>query len=141
MVHFFCPGCWEDFSEDFVFCPACGLNIHAFWDSLDRVEKLVLALHHPEPSTPVRAAWLLGKTEDPRALKALTELLQETRDVYLALAAVRALGDSRAPEAIAFLKTLRTHPAATIRRAVERVLVEAERVAAVNEPQLKKEAV
>ncbi len=122
MVRFFCPGCWKDFTQDLVLCPSCGLNIHEFRDSRDRVEKLILALHHPVPSTPVRAAWLLGKTEDPRAVKALVKLFQETHDVYIAKAVVKALGETRASEAVAFLKTLTTHPAATIRREVERIL-------------------
>jgi len=60
MTRFYCPGCWEDFAEDLDPCPHCGLNIQSFWDSLDRVDKLVVALEHREPSTRLRAAWPPG---------------------------------------------------------------------------------
>ncbi len=129
MVRFFCPGCWKDFARDHHHCPACGLDIHGFWESLDRVEKLALALHHPEPSTPIRAAWLLGKTKDPRAVQALIKLFQETTDVFIAIAAVQALGEIGTPEAATFLKSLATHPAATIRHAAERIQRAADREA------------
>jgi predicted amidophosphoribosyltransferase len=122
MVRFYCPGCWKDFGKDYARCPFCGLNIHEFWDSKDHVEKLILALNHPEPSTPIRAAWLLGKTKDPRAVDALIDLFRRTDDLYIAKSAVDALGELDTAEAIQFLGTITTHPASVIRREVKRIL-------------------
>lgn len=122
MPRFFCPACWHDFAEDLVHCPNCGTEILTFWDSKDRVEKLVLALHHPEPTTPVRAAWLLGKTGDPRAVAALIETIRSTEDIYLARAAVRALGETSSPEAMRFLESLSHHPLKMIRRDALKIL-------------------
>ena len=84
MVTFYCPGCWHDFDEDLVCCPKCGLVISEFWNSKDYLEKLILALRHPEPTTPARAAWLLGKIRDWRAVAALIDAAKGTSDLYLA---------------------------------------------------------
>ncbi len=118
MVRFFCPGCWRDFNEDISPCPYCGLDIRAFWDSRDYIEKLILALDHPEPRTPIRAAWLLGKLGERRAVQPLIELFKRTKDVYIAQAVVKALCKIDDTVARQFLNTLTTHPAKIIRDAV-----------------------
>ena len=122
MVRFFCPRCWGDFAEDMSVCPSCGLRIHEFWEPLDHVEKLIVALNHPEPSTPVRAAHLLGRIGDQRAVPALIRTVETTRDVYLARASIRALGEIGSPEAIWFLRGLTAHPAKLIGEEAERAL-------------------
>jgi hypothetical protein len=122
MVRFFCPRCWDDFAEDTSVCPSCGLGIYEFWEPLDHVEKLIVALDHPEPSTPVRAAHLLGRIGDQRAVPALIRTVETTRDVYLARACIRALGEIGSPEAIRFLCGLTAHPARLIGEEAERAL-------------------
>jgi len=122
MTRFFCPGCWKDFEQDSDRCHFRGLNIREFRDSKDHVEKLILALHHPEASTPIRAAWLLGKTGNPRAVSALVDLFNSAHDIYIVRAAVQALGETGSPEARAFLETLTRHPASMIRREVKNIL-------------------
>jgi HEAT repeat protein len=86
-----------------------------FWNSKDYLEKLILALRHPEPTTPIRAAWLLGKIRDPRAVVGLIEIVEETNDLYLAREADKALGAIDTPQARHFLRTLANHPARMIR--------------------------
>ena len=115
MVTFYCPGCWHDFDEDLVRCPDCGLVIHEFWESKDYFEKLIVALRHPEPTTPIRAAWLLGKIKDPRAVVALIDIVKGTKDFYLAREAVKALGAIDTIQARYFLRTLADHPVRMIR--------------------------
>jgi HEAT repeat protein len=115
MVTFYCPGCWHDFDEDLVRCPDCGLVIHEFWESKDYFEKLIVALRHPEPTTPIRAAWLLGKIKDPRAVAALIDIAKGTNDLYLAREAVKALGAIDTIQARYFLRTLADHPVRMIR--------------------------
>lgn len=119
MVRFFCPGCWTDFGEDLARCPVCELDIHHFWSSKDYVQKLIVALNHPEKGTPVRAAWILGQIRDPRAVDPLMTLVQKTKDVYIAAAAIKALGKIGGLEATNFLKSLQDHPAQIIREAAE----------------------
>lgn len=140
MARFYCPGCWRDFAKDVARCPHCGLDIPDFWGRKDLVEKLIHALHHPEPSTPIRAAWMLGQIKDSRAVPALIALVRETGDVYIARAAVRALGEIGNPEARAFLSTLTDHPAKMIRDEAQvalypdRVLVPPEKEGDSDEP-------
>ena len=111
MVQYFCPSCWNEVAQPSTKCPQCGVEIESFWDQRDYVEKLILALRHPEPETPVRAAWLLGQLGDRRAVGLLVELVRTTPDVFLARAAVEALGRMDSDEARVFLATLVDHPA------------------------------
>jgi hypothetical protein len=122
MVRFFCPGCWKDFSEDIAQCPYCDLNIHEFWDSKDWIEKLILALHHSEPNTRFRAVFLLGRAKDARAVNPLIALIKETREVYLAREAVKALGEIGSADAVEFLRTLINHPANMVKAEVQTIL-------------------
>lgn len=117
-MRYYCPGCWRDFGEDRATCPHCGLDIHAFWDSKDYVEKLILALNHPEPTTPVRAAELLGRLRASQAIEPLTRLVGESGDVFVVRAAIRALAAVGTADAREFLETLTSHPARWIREAV-----------------------
>jgi HEAT repeat protein len=122
MLRYFCPNCWSDFAEDLAICPRCGVDIHAFWDSKNIAEKLVLALDHPEPETPIRAAWILGERREAGAAQALAVLVRRTRDVYVATAAVEALGKIGTPEAMGFLRTLSVYPARMVREAAREIL-------------------
>lgn len=122
MVRFFCPNCWREVDEGGRICLHCGVDIEAFWLERDFVEQLILALHHPEPQTPVRAAWILGQLRDERAVAPLARLLQEAPDVYIARAAAEALGGIGTPAALAFLRTMQDHPAMMVREAVDKAL-------------------
>jgi HEAT repeat protein len=114
-MRWYCPGCWCDFGEDLANCPHCGLDIHAFWDSKDYVEKLILALSHPEPTTPVRAAELLGRVRAAQAVEPLMRLVGESADIFVVQAAMRALAAIGTTTARRFLETLSSHPAEWIR--------------------------
>ncbi|HDP79448.1 MAG TPA: hypothetical protein ENN21_01250 [Spirochaetes bacterium] len=120
-MRYYCPGCHADFSEDHERCPRCGINIASFFESRDYIDKLIAALRHPEPSTPLRAAWLLGKIGDPRAEKPLMECALETDDLYFLRAALLALGDIATEKAIAFVAGYRDHDSVIVRDAAERV--------------------
>jgi HEAT repeat protein len=122
MLTFFCPGCWKDFREDLAQCPHCGLDIHEFLKTTDFVDKLILALEHPEEETAIRAAWILGKLRDPRAVEPLRHLLAETGDVYLAGEAAAALGKIGTAEARSALRAFVNHPAQMVREEAQRIL-------------------
>lgn len=89
---FYCPDCRKELSADINVCPDCGTNIRTFWNETDYVDKLINALGHPEPTTPIRAASILGQLQDDRAVEPLINLLEGSRDIYIACAAVEALG-------------------------------------------------
>ena len=54
--------------------------------------------------------WLLGRIKDPRAVEPLIEVIQNTRDFYLAREAVRALKQFATEEAQPLVDSLRNHP-------------------------------
>ena len=92
-----CPRCqFENQPEDRL-CRRCGAELLSGGE--DYASKLISALAHPEPETPVRAAWILGELREGRAVDALTSLVKKSGDPYILAAAVEALGkigDARA---------------------------------------------
>jgi HEAT repeat protein len=93
MVHFYCPFCWKELDEDLPQCPHCSAEIHAFWKSKSYLEKLIVALDHPESSTVIRVVWLLQQLGDRRAVEPLKRLLEKTQDIYVRRAALQTLDE------------------------------------------------
>lgn len=117
-MRFSCPGCWRSYGEEFKVCANCGLDVVEFYKNKDYVEKLIIALRHPEPETPVRAAWILGEIGDARAIEPLAGLVIRTPDVYIASAAVKALARFDNPRVKEFLGDIvGKHQASMIRDA------------------------
>ena len=115
-MQFFCPRCWSDFPSDVPSCPSCSLNIPSFWRGKDYVGKLIAALQHPETETVIRAASILGDLHEETAVGDLIELLSVTSNVYVACAAVIALGKIGTPQACEFLAGVANdHPASMVR--------------------------
>ncbi len=123
-MRYYCPRCWKDFSNDYEICPYCGLNIKEFWSKKDKVEKLIIALNHPEGSTRLRAAWLLGKEKDPRALPHLIKACNREDDLYLIRECIKAIGLIGGNEAEKFLLKMRNHPATMIKNEAQKALKE-----------------
>jgi predicted amidophosphoribosyltransferase len=57
---FYCPNCWKELPGAREICPNCAQRISS-WDEKAFTEKLMQALSHPEPETPVRAVHILGE--------------------------------------------------------------------------------
>jgi HEAT repeat protein len=115
-MRFFCLSCWTDFGREFAICPQCGLDAAAFYRDKDFTDKLILALEHPEPSTPIRAAWLLGKRREQRAVDALIHVVRQSNDIYLVRAAAEALIKIGGGKAFAFIQTMTVHPDFIVRQ-------------------------
>jgi DNA-directed RNA polymerase subunit RPC12/RpoP len=127
MVRFYCPRCWHDFAQDLPRCPYCGAEILESWRSKDYVEKLIVALEHPEPSTPIRAAWLLGQSRERRAIEPLKRLAKTTRDLYISQAAIQALSQMDRNDVYDFLQDFASHPTTLLREAARSGLEEFDR--------------
>ncbi len=100
---FYCTNCWREVPQTATVCPHCGDDIAARQSRADYADKLIAALHHPEPTTPIRAAWILGQRRERRAVEPLCELARESNDSFIAESAVNALGaigDARARETL-----------------------------------------
>ncbi len=92
MVTYYCPSCWNTVAADTEVCPACGARIQD--SQRDIVEKYIAALRHPDPMTRVRAAWMLGRMREKRAVPALVQVVMERQanDPYLTSVAANSLG-------------------------------------------------
>ena len=66
-------------------CHRCGAELDT--GGADYVSKLISALDHPEPETPVRAAWILGELRERRTVEALERVGGEVAEWALGLAA------------------------------------------------------
>lgn len=118
----YCPRCWHELSSKATACPACGGHCAQLSDEQSYVEKLIAALNHPEPRTPVRAAWILGQLRATVAVPALIEVVRESDDFYLIEAAVEALEHIGDPASRPVLTWAAAHGALRVRRAAERAL-------------------
>lgn len=102
----FCPHCWEDVSQTAARCPHCGQDVAQFWEGKDDVERLLLALTHPDSIVAAHAAWLLGHLQDRRAVGHLIRLSNSTDDAQLARRTIQALGELGGDEAERWLGKL-----------------------------------
>jgi HEAT repeat protein len=115
---YFCPSCWIEIGAASV-CPQCGADVGNL--SGERYEKkLVRALHHPEPSVPIRAAAILGELGSRAAVEPLLEIAEANRDPYIQEAAVEALGRIGDLRALCCLERLSREGAVRVRMAAER---------------------
>jgi len=90
-MKFFCTQCWQEIGEAAASCSHCGANQEQLGQE-PFVRKLIRALHHPEPETPVRAAYVLGELKATEAVQALKRVIVDSKDPFLRAAAIRALG-------------------------------------------------
>ncbi|EFL52315.1 conserved hypothetical protein [Solidesulfovibrio fructosivorans JJ]] len=107
MPQFYCPHCWYGLLDGIAIYPSCGREIKQCCEGKAFVEKLIAALRHPEFTTPILAALLWGKLKDQRTVASLASLAATSEDVFIAQAAVHALGEIKTPKAMAFLHSIR----------------------------------
>ena len=88
----YCYNCWTVLNPEEKLCPRCGAD-QSDVDEQSYVEKLIRALRHPEPETPVRAAYILGQMKAHEAVPFLLDLGRLSEDIYIAAAAIDALGE------------------------------------------------
>jgi len=119
MIFFYCPNCWSRIKEDGRICPECKEEIKSFV-RLSYFKRLVRALNHPERTTRIRAAYILGELRDKRAVKPLAKAIVRTpgiRDIFFEEAIVVALGKIDGEEALPILISLLEHRSFLVRTA------------------------
>ena len=109
MTTFYCPACWAEIVEGAAACPRCSADVRGVLDGRSYVAKLVAALSHPEPTTPIRAAKTLGELKAAEAVGPLLDLARRPPDPFIQAAAVEALGRIGAAEARPVLADLAEH--------------------------------
>jgi HEAT repeat protein len=117
---YFCPECWREIGGDGI-CAHCGADLTKEAQSTYE-EKLIQALWHPEPTTPIRAATLLGEIGSKVAIEPLLELVNSSRDPYIQEAAVVALGKIGDRRALPYLERWRAQGSVRVRLAAEQAI-------------------
>jgi HEAT repeat protein len=112
---FFCTKCWHEVSETATICPNCGDNIPERLAHRDYADKLIAALDHPEATTPIRTAWILGERHEKKAAPELSRLVRTSSDTFLVAIAVEALGKIGGPEALTTIHWAEDHPSSLVR--------------------------
>jgi HEAT repeat protein len=105
MLTIYCPVCYAANAETRSVCAECGASL-AEEEAGDFTDRLLWALHHPEPTVAPRAAWVLGERRDRRAVEPLIALTARTREMGALEEAARALGKIGDPRAIPALVSL-----------------------------------
>jgi HEAT repeat protein len=124
MTTFYCPNCWGEVAETAIVCPHCSSNISERISQADYTDKLIAALRHKEPTTPVRAAWILGERRERKAVPALTKIVKKASDAFLVESAVEALGKIGGDTAAAAVRTATQHSSLRVRVKAREVLME-----------------
>jgi HEAT repeat protein len=98
MTHF-CPNCWKEIEPKVKICPHCKADQNLFREQTF-TQKLILALDHPEPETPIRAAYILGKLKTVEAIPSLLRIMRTHPDPYIVTGCVEALANMEEPAVI-----------------------------------------
>jgi HEAT repeat protein len=117
---YFCPTCWSEVGAATI-CPNCGADLSGF-SGKSYEEKLILALRHPEPTVPIRAATILGELGSQVAVDSLVNLAFTSPDPYIQEAAVESLGRIGDSRALTCLDHLSREGAVRVRAAAELAL-------------------
>ena len=117
---YYCPSCWNEVGTALV-CPHCGADLHDL-GSESYEAKLIRALHHSEPTVPVRAAMFLGDLRSKASVEPLIEVAASSRDPYIQEAAVDALGHIGDPRALHCLEQLSREGVVRVRRAAQQAI-------------------
>lgn len=119
-ITYFCPSCWNEVGTATT-CPDCGADLRAF-SGQSYEEKLILALRHPEPTVPIRAAAILGELRSRTAVEPLIDIATSSKDPYIQEAAVDALRDIGDRRALSCFDHLSREGAVRVRAAAEHAL-------------------
>jgi HEAT repeat protein len=122
MTTFYCPNCWAEVPESATICPHCHNDISERISQATYVDKLLAALRHKEPMTPVRAAWILGERREQKAVPALTRIVKRSKDAFLVESAVEALGKIGGSAATTTARTATQHLSLRVRVKAREVL-------------------
>lgn len=119
MITVYCPKCYEANPEDAKRCNTCGEDLTTRKDEAF-VDGLIWALRHPEPTVAPRAARILGRLKEHRAVGPLLELIERSTDLGALEEGAEALGEIADPAAVPALARLAATSYLSVRvRAVE----------------------
>jgi HEAT repeat protein len=115
----FCTRCWSEMYAKDTTCPHCGAQVDD--DPRSFEQKLIGALGQPLPETRSRICWLLGQKRVTWAVPHLLKMLNDD-DLYVRIAALRALGGIGDPSAESALIAAASDEKALLRIAAQGAL-------------------
>jgi HEAT repeat protein len=119
---YFCTNCWKEIDKAAAVCPACRSHQEQLGQE-SFVQKLIRALQHPEPETPIRAAYVLGELRATQAMNDLVSVLFTSSDPYIAAACAEALGKIGGASALRVLqRALNESRSIIVKRAAQAAL-------------------
>jgi len=108
----FCTRCWSEMYAKDTICPRCGARVDD--DPRSFEQKLIAALEHPLPETRSRICWVLGQKRASWAVPHLIRMLDDS-DLFVQVAALRALGEIGDPSAEPALEEASKHEKPLVR--------------------------
>ncbi len=115
---YYCTNCWKEIFVSDKICPHCGFD-QSKLENESYIQKLIRALNHPEPATPVRAANILSKMSAKEAIPDLLNKLKTERDPFIIEAVVKALLQLEPGSKIQIEKILGSDPPNRIKKLLE----------------------
>lgn len=115
---YFCTNCWNEIDKGETICSNCGAN-QAELEGQNFSEKLIRALNHPEPETPIRAAAILSRLKAKEAILVLLSKLKNENDPFIIKAVVDALLELDPKLINEIKKIIGTNPPVTIKKILE----------------------
>lgn len=86
---FYCTNCWREIEKSTLICSYCNAKQSKLEENTFS-EKLIRALNHPEPETPIRAANILAQLKMKEAVPHILKKLEFETDPFIIEAFVRA---------------------------------------------------
>lgn len=108
MVHFFCPNCWKEISEEELLCPFCNYNLSEFM-KLDYEKKLIIALNHPIKEIRRTIVFIIGEKKLKEAVNELEKLINEEDDPIILIEIAKALVKINCEQSKKILQKMRSH--------------------------------
>jgi HEAT repeat protein len=116
---YYCTNCWSEIDKSVLICPFCNANQNESGNE-NYITKLIRALDHPEPSTPIRVAGILAQLKEKKAIPYLVKRLKIEKDPYIIEAFVNALVKIDLDKAkLVINKILSDSPVVTIAKLLE----------------------
>ena len=116
---YYCTNCWKEIKKDEKICPYCGVD-QDYLNNEDFIKKLIRALDHPEPATPIRAAKILGDKNVKEAIPDLLNKLYNTNDPFLMEAIIKTILKLKPDEKSRIKSTLNNYFPVTIKKLMEK---------------------
>lgn len=115
---YYCINCWREIDKDLSTCPHCGYDLKQASEN-SFTDKLIKAINHPEPETPIRAASILGDLKVKEAVQPLLLKLNSQKDPFIIEAFVTAILKIDPSQVDKIKSILGKNPPVTVKKILE----------------------